>query len=55
VQSSHTTWLRRIPLVPSVLVFDDRGALRAQFIGTMSPEQNDELKSLLAKALKAWN
>ncbi len=54
VDGSHKTWLRQIPLVPSILIFDNRGALRAQFVGTMSPEQTIELNQVLAKALRGW-
>lgn len=54
VEGSHKTWLRQIPLVPSILIFDNRGTLRAQFIGTMSPDQTLELNRLLAKAMQGW-
>ena len=54
VEGSHKTWLRQIPLVPSILIFDNRGTLRAQFMGTMSPDQTLELNRLLAKAIQGW-
>ncbi|MBS0197992.1 MAG: hypothetical protein JSR77_14645 [Planctomycetes bacterium] len=54
VNDSPGTWLRRIPLAPSVLVIDGDGAVRQTWFGAMSGAQQDELDRLIEKAQRGW-
>ncbi len=54
VQDGHKTWLRRISLVPSVLVFDRAGALRAEHQGVMDGQAFKQIESVLAEARSTW-
>ncbi|MBC7772826.1 MAG: hypothetical protein H7210_10055 [Pyrinomonadaceae bacterium] len=54
VQDAPQTWLRRIPLVPSVIVIDGGGAIRHTWFGALSTSQQEELDGLLAGAPQGW-
>lgn len=54
VHEAHKTWLRRTSLVPSVLVFDRQGALRAKHDGVMDAESYKQIEQVLNEAKANW-
>ncbi len=54
VKDARTTWLRRVTLVPSVLVFDREGTLRAEHPGVMDGKAYKEIETVLAEARATW-
>jgi len=55
VNDAPSTWLRRIPLVPAVIVIDSQGAVRQTWFGALSALQQGELDELIAQAKRGWN
>jgi hypothetical protein len=47
VEHSEKTWLRRVPLVPAILLVDPRGAVVKTYFGELSPKQQDDLEGSL--------
>jgi hypothetical protein len=47
VRSAEATWLRRVPMVPAVLLVDDRGVLVRSYFGVLSPRQQEELEGFI--------
>lgn len=53
VRGAETTWLRRVPMVPAVLLVDDRGVLVRSYFGVLSPRQQEELEALVRERTSA--
>lgn len=47
VRGAEATWLRRVPMVPAVLLVDDRGVLVRSYFGVLSPRQQEELEAFI--------
>ena len=47
VANGEQTWLRRIDVVPSIVVLDAKGVVRAMFKGEMDAGQRSELNAIL--------
>jgi hypothetical protein len=54
VPDAANSWLRRIPMVPAVIVIDGQGAVRQTWFGTLSAGQQDELAATVRKAQANW-
>lgn len=54
VEQAETTWLRRVPLVPAVILIDGEGAVRRTWFGSLSDRQRTEFEAELANARSAW-
>jgi hypothetical protein len=54
VPDAANSWLRRIPMVPAVIVIDGQGAVRQTWFGTLSAAQQEELAATVRKAQANW-
>lgn len=54
VNDAANSWLRRIPMVPAVIVIDGNGAVRKTWFGTLSAAQQDELAATVTAAQANW-
>lgn len=45
---SSRTWLRRVPIVPAIVVVDSRGVVTRTYFGELSPTQQDSVESFIA-------
>jgi thiol-disulfide isomerase/thioredoxin len=54
VADSESSWLRRIDVLPTVLVLDGRGEVRGIFKGEMDPGQVAAMETLLEEARRGW-
>lgn len=48
VKDSSRTWLRRVPIVPAIIVVDSRGVVTRTYFGELSPTQQDSVESFIA-------
>lgn len=44
VKDSAHTWLRRVPIVPAVVLIDARGGVTKTYFGELSPKQQDDVE-----------
>jgi thiol-disulfide isomerase/thioredoxin len=54
VAGGENSWLRRIDVLPTVLVLDGRGEVRAIFKGEMDAGQVQAMESMLQAARRGW-
>lgn len=54
VPGGERSWLRRVPLVPAILIVDHEGTLRAAWYGAMNPRQEAQFEQELERASKGY-
>ncbi|MBN8645931.1 MAG: hypothetical protein J0L61_11905 [Planctomycetes bacterium] len=54
VPGAGQSWLRRIPLVPAILIVDHEGRLRAAWYGALTPRQEQQVADEIALASKGY-
>ncbi|MBL8745777.1 MAG: hypothetical protein JNK58_05395 [Phycisphaerae bacterium] len=47
VKDSPRTWLRRVPIVPAIVLLDAEGGVKKTYFGELSPKQQDDVESLI--------
>lgn len=52
VPGAERSWMRRIPLIPAVLIVDHRGILRAAWYGAMNDRQRQQLAAAAGSAAR---
>jgi hypothetical protein len=48
VPSASSTWLRRVPIVPAIIVLDPRGVVTRTYFGELAPVQQDAIEAFIS-------